>query len=99
MRRRSLERPTAGRRPARPAALALAVALYATPSAAAAADTYPWCMIYQDMTGATACYYASYDQCRGSAAGGNGGLCLQTPAYREPQRPAPGAARKARRAR
>ena len=51
-------------------------------------------MIYQDMTGATACYYTSYDQCRASAAGGNGGLCLQNPAYREPQRPAPGPARR-----
>jgi hypothetical protein len=64
-----------------------------------AAETYPWCMIYQDMTGATACYYKSYDECRMSAAGGNGGLCLQNPAYREPQSPAPGPARKARRAR
>jgi hypothetical protein len=56
-------------------------------------------MIYQDMTGATACYYDSYDQCRVGAAGGNGGICLQNPAYREPPRPEPGAARKARRAR
>jgi hypothetical protein len=54
-------------------------------------------MIYQDMTGATACYYDSYDQCRVSAAGGNGGVCLQNPAYRAPARPEPGAARKARR--
>ena len=88
-----------GGRAAPPAALALAVALFAVPSAAAAPDTYPWCMIYQDMTGATACYYASYDQCRASAAGGNGGLCLQNPAYREPQQPAPGPARKTRRTR
>jgi hypothetical protein len=51
------------------------------------------------MTGATACYYKSYDECRMSAAGGNGGLCLRNPAYREPQSPAPGPARKARRAR
>jgi hypothetical protein len=56
-------------------------------------------MIYQDMTGATACYYDSYDQCRVGAAGGNGGICLQNPAYRTAPRPEPGAARKARRSR
>jgi hypothetical protein len=82
----------------RPAALAIAIALL-TASSAVAADIHPWCMIYQDMTGATACYYDSYDQCRMSAAGGNAGLCLQNPAYREPQRPEPGPPRKARRAR
>jgi Protein of unknown function (DUF3551) len=60
---------------------------------AQAASPHPWCMIYQDMTGATACYYDSYDQCRVSAAGGNGGTCLQNPAYRAPARPGPGAAR------
>ena len=63
------------------------------------AQYYPWCMIYQDMTGATACYYASYDQCRATAAGGNGGICLQNPAFREPAQPAPGSPRKARRPR
>ena len=98
MRLRSLRWQMMGRRAARPAALTLAVALNAAPCASAA-GTYPWCMIYQDMTGATACYYASYDQCRASAAGGNGGQCLQNPAYREPQRTAPDAARRARRAR
>jgi hypothetical protein len=69
----------------------------ATATSASRAQYYPWCMIYQDMTGATACYYDSYDQCRVSAAGGNGGVCLQNPAYRAPARPEPGAARKARR--
>jgi len=84
------------RRGLRPTALAAALALGA--SAAMAAD-HPWCMIYQDMTGATACYYDSYDQCRVAAAGGNGGMCLQNPAYRVPARPEPGVARKARRPR
>ena len=79
-------------------ALAIAFAL-PTAASAFAAETYRWCMIYQDMTGATACYYDSYDQCRVSAAGGNGGQCLQNPAYREPPRPEPTPARKTRRAR
>jgi hypothetical protein len=82
----------------RPMALAAALTALAV-APATAADPHPWCMIYQDMTGATACYYDSYDQCRVGAAGGNGGICLQNPAYREPPRPEPGAARKARRAR
>jgi hypothetical protein len=51
------------------------------------------------MSGATACYYDSYDQCRIGAAGGNGGTCLQNPAYRAPARPEPAAARKARKQR
>ena len=81
-----------------PAAIAIGLALLAVPPARAA-DPHPWCMIYQDMTGATACYYDSYEQCRVGAAGGNGGICLQNPAWREPARPEPGAARKARRVR
>jgi hypothetical protein len=80
------------------AIVAAALALLAAPGALAA-DPHPWCMIYQDMTGATACYYDSYDQCRVGAAGGNGGICLQNPAYRTAPRPEPGAARKARRSR
>jgi hypothetical protein len=82
----------------RAAASAAALALLAARSALGA-DPHPWCMIYQDMTGATACYYDSYDQCRVGAAGGNGGICLQNPAYRTAPRPEPGAARKARRSR
>ncbi len=81
--------------PVRLAAAALVFAVFR----AQAASPYPWCMIYQDMTGATACYYDSYDQCRVSAAGGNGGICLQNPAYRAPARPGPDAARKTRRSR
>jgi uncharacterized protein DUF3551 len=72
-------------------------ALAVTPGLAA--DPHPWCMIYQDMSGATACYYDSYDQCRVGAAGGNGGTCLQNPAYREPRRTEPAASRKPRRSR
>ena len=93
MRSGPLPRWTISRVP--PMAMAMAL-LAAVP--ARAADPHPWCMIYQDMSGATACYYDSYDQCRAGAAGGNGGICLQNPAYRAPARPEPGAARKPRRA-
>ena len=91
-------RQTMSRDGVRPAALAAALALCGAASALAA-DIHPWCMIYQDMSGATACYYDSYDQCRIGAAGGNGGICLQNPAYRAPARPEPAAARKPRPAR
>jgi len=86
-----------GRSRVQPMAMAAALTLLAAVPAGAA-DPHPWCMIYQDMSGATACYYDSYDQCRVGAAGGNGGICLQNPAYRAPARPEPGAARKPRRA-
>jgi hypothetical protein len=86
-----------GRSRVQPMAMAAALTLLAAVPARAA-DPHPWCMIYQDMSGATACYYDSYDQCRVGAAGGNGGICLQNPAYRAPARPEPGAARKPRRA-
>jgi len=82
--------------PVRTAAAALALLVACRAEAAA---PHPWCMIYQDMTGATACYYDSYEQCRVSAAGGNGGICLQNPAYHAPAPPAPDAARKPRRPR
>jgi len=98
MRSRPLWRPT--RRPVRaPPATVAAVLVLLAAVPARAADPHPWCMIYQDMTGATACYYDSYEQCRVSAAGGNGGICLQNPAYRVPARPEPDAARKAHRPR
>jgi hypothetical protein len=92
-----LLRQTMSRRRVRPAAFAAALALLAR--TALAAEAHPWCLIYQDMTGATACYYDSYDQCRVSASGGNNGVCLQNPGYRGPAHPEPGAARKARRTR
>ena len=82
----------------RAAAIGAALALLDAPTALAA-ETHPWCMIYQDMSGATACYYDSYDQCRVGAAGGNGGICLQNPAYRAPAAPPPGATRRTRRPR
>ena len=87
-----------GRSRVQPMAMAAALTLLAAVPARAA-DPHPWCMIYQDMSGATACYYDSYEQCRTSASGGNGGTCLQNPGYRAPARPEPPAARKARRPR
>jgi len=56
-----------------------------------AAEPYPWCFVDQTMSGATTCAFVSYAQCYATAAGGNGGYCIENPAYRGP--PAAGARR------
>jgi hypothetical protein len=58
------------------------VLLLAAGPAVRAAEVHPWCMIYQDMSGATACYYDNYQQCRTAAAGGNSSICTENPAFR-----------------
>ena len=42
---------------------------------------YPWCAIYQDRSGAQACYYVSREQCMATMRG-IGGTCIQSPYYR-----------------
>lgn len=61
-------------------------------AAASAAGPHPWCMVYQEMTGTVSCYYDSYAQCRATAAGGNGGACMQNPAFRAEEPPTPASA-------
>ncbi len=50
-------------------------------SRAQSAYDYPICAIYQDKSGATACYYSSYEQCMATMSG-IGGSCSPNPAYR-----------------
>jgi hypothetical protein len=74
-----------------PAVMTLAVMAFAALVAATTARTdevHPWCMVYQEMTGAWSCAFTSFEQCRASAAGGNGGSCIRNPAYQTPPKPA-----------
>ena len=41
---------------------------------------YPWCAIYTNRSGATACYYATYEQCW-TTMQGIGGYCIRSPYY------------------
>ena len=48
---------------------------------AQSAYDYPWCAVYANRSGATACYYASYAQCMATIRG-IGGYCMASPYYR-----------------
>jgi hypothetical protein len=61
----------------------LGIALVASP-APAQPRIHPWCLVYQEMTGAWACSYDTFEQCRYNARSGNAGFCTANPAYREP---------------
>ena len=71
----------------------MAVATVATASSLArtapaiAAGAHPWCVVYQEMTGAWGCSYDTFEQCRAVARSGNTGFCAQNPGYQEPARP------------
>ncbi len=60
-------------------AAALMASLFTAPSTHAA--DYPWCYVDQTMSGATYCAFETLAQCRENA-GGNGGYCVQNPAWR-----------------
>jgi len=79
-------------------AISTIAALAVTALAAAstrAEEVHPWCMVYQDMTGTWSCAFASFEQCRATASGGNGGTCVRNPAFPDPPKP-PAAARRGR---
>lgn len=58
-------------------------AVVAAPSAEAY-PVYPWCTdVGRFNSGATNCYFSTWDQCR-QAASGNGGICYQNPFYGAP---------------
>ena len=44
---------------------------------------YPICAYYNNRSGASACYYSSYEQCRATMSG-IGGSCSPNPFYRGP---------------
>ena len=48
---------------------------------AQSAYDYPICAIYKNNSGATACYYSTYEQCMATMSGISG-FCTTNPAYR-----------------
>lgn len=61
--------------------LLAAVALAATPGAAAAIE-YPWCAEFADGAGSN-CGFTTYEQCMATARG-TGGYCARNPMYSGP---------------
>ncbi len=63
--------------------VALSAAVFGGPgeSRAQSAYDYPWCAVYTNRSGATACYYSSYAQCMATMRG-IGGYCTASPYYR-----------------
>jgi hypothetical protein len=43
--------------------------------------SYPWCAVQADKSGATSCYFATYEQCRATLSG-IGGTCVRSPYFR-----------------
>ena len=60
------------------ALLGLGVVGQTHPSAAQSPYDYPWCALRGDRSGATSCYYTSFQQCRASLRG-IGGSCVRNP--------------------
>ncbi len=50
---------------------------------AQSAYSYPWCAVQADKSGATSCYFSTYEQCRATLQG-IGGNCIRSPYYRGP---------------
>jgi hypothetical protein len=63
------------------AAATVVVGALAGSSATAQPRVHPWCLVYQEMTGAWACSYDTFEQCRDNARSGNAGFCAANPAY------------------
>jgi hypothetical protein len=73
---------------------ALTAALMMLASQPGVAVTFhPWCMVYQDVSGAWACRYDSFAQCRAWARAANQGFCAQNPASPDAVRRRPRRAR------
>lgn len=51
---------------------------------AQSAYDYPWCALYNNRSGAQACYYATWEQCM-ATMWGIGGTCIPSPYYRGPR--------------
>jgi hypothetical protein len=66
--------------------LPLLVAAFSSLAGAAQAqapNSYPWCALQADRSGAMTCYFTSFAQCR-TSLGGIGGSCVRNPSYRGP---------------
>jgi hypothetical protein len=55
---------------------------------AQSAYDYPWCAVYTKTSGATSCYYASFQQCM-TTMRGIGGTCVRSPYHNDGLRGAP----------
>jgi hypothetical protein len=42
---------------------------------------YPWCALNADKSGATVCYYSTFEQCQATVHG-IGGVCIRSPYFR-----------------
>jgi hypothetical protein len=62
-----------------------AVAFFAATSMshAQSAYDYPWCAVYSRTSGATSCYFQTYQQCM-TTLSGIGGFCMRSPYYNGP---------------
>ncbi len=43
--------------------------------------SYPWCALNADKSGATVCYYSTFEQCQATVRG-IGGVCIRSPYFR-----------------
>ncbi len=64
--------------------LPMVVAAFASLAGTAQAQSpysYPWCALQADRSGATTCYFSTYEQCRATLQG-IGGTCIRNPYFR-----------------
>jgi hypothetical protein len=62
----------------------LLVAGFASLSGSAQAQSaydYPWCALNANKSGATVCYYSTFEQCKNTVQG-IGGICIRSPYFR-----------------
>jgi Protein of unknown function (DUF3551) len=65
------------------AVAAVTLLAVASVSHAQSAFDYPWCALYTRSSGATSCYYQTYQQCMATLSG-IGGACIRSPYYHGP---------------
>jgi hypothetical protein len=61
--------------------LATGFASLAGTAQAQSPSSYPWCGMYADKSGATVCYFATWQQCQATLRG-IGGTCILNPSFR-----------------
>ncbi len=60
--------------------LVAGVSSFAGAAQAQSSQNYAWCALQPDRSGATTCYFSTYEQCRAAVQGS--GSCIRNPAYR-----------------